>query len=123
MFLLDGNFFHIIRTFTCLLVKFKCIIKETLSHKTAWDCWVLLLHRLLIQIHLLICPKIFNLYDWVTGTRERCHCLVLSIELLVITRLHISSMVLVEIIQLIVDVDWPSNTWLRDVFEIYLASL
>jgi len=119
---LFNDLFFQIATPSFIQVKLKCIIEVTLSHETTWDCWGIQWHWVSSEIDLLIFPKIFNLYDWVTGTWELFDCLVLSIELQVITRLHISSMVLVEIIQLIVDIDWSRNTGLRDVFEIYPAS-
>ena len=123
MFLQNILFFYIVRTCTSLLVKLKCIIKETLSHKTTWNCWILPIHSYPIQIDLLMWIKILNPYDWGTGTLELFNCLVVSSQLFVITRLHISSMILVEIIHLIVNIDWPSKTRFRDVFQIYPASI
>lgn len=54
----------------------------------------------------LILPKIRDLDNWVTSSQEFLGSFVISSELVVVTTLDVSSMVLIEVIQLVVDINW-----------------
>ena len=83
-----------------------CIIEETLSDQAAWNCGLFG-----IKLGNFVCcegnvgTKIFVQDDWV-AVLEITLLQVLAIQLGEAARFHIATVVLVEVVQLIVNVDW-----------------
>lgn len=90
-------------------IKLKCIVEPALGDKTTRCCWSIFIHHFfVIHVELLVIPQIFDLHYWVTRD-QIVDGLVLAIKLRVISTFDISSVILVEIVKLIIYIDWASN--------------
>lgn len=94
--IINGNV-HIISGNWARLPEFKSIIEKTLGNKTAWYSWVGFSKILFVDVLLLIFPEVCNLNNWIT-TAKLGGFLVFTSKLFIISRLDISSMVLIEVI-------------------------
>lgn len=88
-----------------LVEELEGVIKYTLCYQTAWNSWVVLFKRLAVQVELLVLPEVSDLDDGV-AVAQLVDGQVLAVKLVGISRFNVSSMVLVEVVQLIVHVHW-----------------
>ena len=95
-------------------VKLKRVIKKTLSNKPTRNSGQLqVLDPFVIEHDLLVFPQIFYLNYRITST-EILHRLVLTCQLLIVSRFDISSVILIEVSKLIINIDWTVN-WFKNV--------
>lgn len=90
------------------LPKLEGVIEITLSDKTTRNSRLLVIKLLFSEVKLLVFPEIADLDDWVT-TAELGDRLVGASQLLIVSGLDVSSVILIEVIQLIVNVNWTLN--------------
>lgn len=88
-----------------IIEELESIIKYTLCYQPAWNSWGTLRKRLTTQGFLLVLPEVANFDDGVAIT-QLVDAQVLAIELVSISGFYVSSMVLVEVVQLIVHIHW-----------------
>lgn len=84
------------------------VIEHALGDETAWNGWQVVIEDLATNTFLLVIPQVSNLDNWIAVT-QLIGCEIISIELRAIPGLHVSSVVLVEVVQLIIHVDWSLN--------------
>lgn len=96
-----------------LLIQLESVIEETLGNEATRGSWKLVVVEwdsfsliVLLELELLVWPEVSNLDDWVACVLDIIYAQVVSSQLRIVSRFHISSMVLVEIVKLVVDVDW-----------------
>ena len=89
-----------------LLIQSESIVEITLGHQAAWDGWISWLQWIAIQVDLLIGPKMLHFDNWVTISQLR-NLLVLSRQLVIVSWFNVSSVILVEVVKLVVHIDWP----------------
>lgn len=87
--------------------KLEGVVEETLGHQTTrdgWAVWIQFFWTLLDGV-LLVVPQVLHLNDGIAAA-QLLNSLILAVKLLVVTGLNISSMVLVEVVELVVNVNW-----------------
>ena len=89
-------------------VEFKSVIEVTLGYKSAWNSWLIIRKFFFTDTFFLVLPEILDLDDGI-AVGELVNFEVLSSKLLIVSRLDISSMVLVEVVELIVYIDRSTN--------------
>lgn len=87
------------------MVEFVCVVENTLSYKTTWNSWPLWLESFPIDTFLLVQPEVTNLDNWV-AVSEFINWEILTIQLVGISRFYVPSMVLIEVVKLIIHIDW-----------------
>lgn len=80
------------------------IVEHTLGYQTARNGRVFQIHGDVVQVLLLPLPKLLNLNDWVTAAKL-VDTLIYAIQLIIIARLNISSVVLVKVVKLVINVN------------------
>ena len=106
-------------------VEFKSVIEVTLGYKSAWNSWLIIRKFFFTDTFFLVLPEILDLDDGI-AVGELVNFEVLSSKLLIVSRLDISSMVLVEVVELIVYIDRSTNFVLYEVeikFALFLFTI
>ena len=97
-----------------LLVQLEGVIEDRLGNQAAWGRWQIVvqwgvtLARRWVHSHveLLVRPEVAHLDNWI-AVRQVFQLQVAARQLRIVSRLDISPMVLVEVVQLVVNVNWP----------------
>ena len=93
-------------------IEFKGIVENTFGNKSARNSFLIIFKSFLIKIELLMLPKIGDSLDWITIT-ELILADPLPIQLCVVSGLYISSMILVEVIELVIHIDWSLDNFIK----------
>lgn len=97
-----------INLLTLFILKDISVVEHALGDETARDGRQVVAEDLAVDTFLLVIPKVANLDNWIAITqligRE-----IISIELRAVPGLHVPSVILVEVVQLIIHVDWSLN--------------
>jgi len=93
-------------------IELKGIVENTLGNKSTRNSFLIIFKRFLLKIELLMLPKIGDGLDWITIT-ELILADPLSIQLCVVSGLYISSMILVEVIELVIHIDWSLDNFIK----------
>jgi hypothetical protein len=96
--------------------EFESIIKVTFSNKTTWNSWIIISKGISFNIFSLIGPEISYFDNWVTFL-QIISFLVQASKLFIVSGFDISSMVLIEVVKLIVDINRALNLFF-DILEI-----
>lgn len=94
--------------FAIAILQRECVIENTLSNKTAWNGWISVFQSFSAFTLPLVRPEIANGNDWIT-IGKILYSQVFSVQLFTVSGFYIPSMVLVEVIQLVIDIDWSLN--------------